>query len=638
MTNSPAPARRDRRRLREEGRRRRRRTVWGVVAGVVALVLVSAGVVTAAVLAGQGGTSAASDAAPQPKPEPIVFPADEPAEADGAAPCTTVRVLSSFENAEMVATLAEAYNAAPRDVGGSCVEIVASRDKSGVAAEDAAVGFGDLGEDERPTLWIPDASSWLGAAREDGGSANVPAEGTSIGTSGIVLAMPEELASEIGWDEEPPTWSEVFETADDADVWTDLGRPEWGEFKLGKTSPVVASSGQAAMLASYGSAAGSVADVSVDDVGDEEVTAVVKEHELATSHYMATPEHFLWHARQTEEQGGSAADFLSAVIVDEKSVWDYNRGITSRDGVNRIESEPPAEQLVPIYPADGHYVADNPAVVLTGTWVDEAETAAAEDFIRFAGTEEGQAVVRDAGYRDLNRELDAEVAEVGALEESPGGVMAFPAPQVVVAMHEAFPEVRKRANVLFLVDASGSMDDPIATGDSKLSAAKVAIEKALDHFAAGDRVGLAAFSRADGGGELAPGEISPVDDIANTRDRFESALASLQPVKWTPLYEAVDTFAKRHAGDFDPDRINAIVLLSDGRNETELPTTTAEQMLGTLDELHHSSPVLVFTLAYGADADVATLQSISSATGAHYYDATDPTEVDEVLGDLVTSF
>jgi Ca-activated chloride channel family protein len=635
MTHSPAPARRDRTRLREEGRRRRRRAVWGVVAGVAAVAIIGTGVVTATVLGGQNGTNAAPSEAPEP--EPIVFPADEPAETDGAAPCTTVRVLSSFENAEMVATLAEAYNAQPRDVGGSCVEVVASKDKSGIAAEEAAVGFTDQAEGERPTLWIPDARSWLGVARDAGGSANVPAEGSSIGSSGIVLAMPEDLAAEIGWDEEPPTWSEIFETADDADVWADLDRPEWGEFKLGKTSPVVATSGEAAMLTSYGSAAGSVADVSAADIADDDVTAVVKEHELATSHYMATPEHFLWHARQTEEQGGSAADFLSAVIVDEKSVWDYNRGITSRDGVTRIESEPPAEQLVPIYPADGHYVADNPAVVLTGAWVDEAETAAAEDFMRFAGTKEGQAVVREAGYRDLNRELDAGVAEVGALAESPTGRLAFPDPQVVVAVHEAFPEVRKRANVLFLLDVSGSMASPIATGESKLDAAKVAIEKALDHFAAGDRVGLAAFSEVDAN-ELAPGEVSAVDDIAETRDRFESALAGLQPVEWTPLYEAVDTFAKRQADDFDPDRINAVVLLSDGRNETEAPSTSAEQMLGTLEELHHSTPVLVFTLAYGADADVATLQSISSATGAHYYDATDPTEVDEVLGDLVTSF
>ncbi|MFE5670528.1 substrate-binding domain-containing protein [Agromyces sp. NPDC056523] len=637
MRDAPetVPARRDRRRIREEGRRRRRRALWiGVAAGVVALLAVG-GAVTAAMLAGQGGTTAAP--AETADPEPIVFPADTPAPTPGAEPCTTVRALSSFENAEMVSTLAEAYNAEPRAVDGSCVTVVPTRDKSGVAAEEAAVGFTELPEDERPTLWIPDANSWLGTAREAGGSANVPEEGESLGSSDIVLAMPEELAAAIGWDDEPPSWSDVFATADDEEVWNDLDHPEWGEFKLGKTSPLVASSGEAAMLASYGSAAGSVAELSADDIADDEITAEVQEHELATSHYMATPEHFLWHARQAEDQGGSPADFLSAVIVDEKSVWDYNRGITSRDGVNRIESEPPAEQLVPIYPTDGFYVADNPAVVLTGAWVDDAEVAAAEDFVRFATTEEGQAIVRETGYRDLNRELDAEVASVGTLAEAPRGGLAFPEPQVIVAMHEAFPEVRKRANVLFLVDVSGSMGNKIATGATKLEAAKAAISQALDHFADGDHVGLAAFSEVDAN-PLAPGEVSAVDDIADTRDRFEAALAKLVPIEWTPLYEAVDTFAKRQADDYDPDRINAIVLLSDGKNETEAPSTTSAQMLATLEGLHHSTPVLVFTLAYGADADVKTLQSISSATGAHFYDATDPTEIDEVLGDLVTSF
>ncbi|GGI46638.1 Ca-activated chloride channel family protein [Agromyces flavus] len=637
MRDAPetVPARRDRRRIREEGRRRRQRALWiGAAVAVVALLAVG-GAVTAAMLGSQGGTTAAP--AETAQPEPIVFPSDEPAPTPGTEPCTTVRALSSFENAEMVSTLAEAYNAEPRNVDGSCVTVVATKDKSGIAAEEAAVGFTELPEDERPTLWIPDASSWLGIAREAGGSANVPEEGESIGSSDIVLAMPEELASAIGWDEEPPTWADVFATADDEEVWNDLDHPEWGEFKLGKTSPLVASSGEAAMLASYGAAAGSVAELSADDIADDEITDEVRQHELATSHYMATPEHFLWHARQAEDKGGSAADFLSAVIVDEKSVWDYNRGITSRDGVTRIESEPPAEQLVPIYPTDGFYVADNPAVVLTGAWVDEAEAAAAEDFLRFATTEEGQAIVRETGYRDLNRELDPGVASVGALAETPRGGLAFPEPTVVVAMHEAFPDVRKRANVLFLVDVSGSMGDRISTGATKLEAAKAAISQALDHFADGDHVGLAAFSEVDAN-PLAPGEVSAVDDIADTRDRFEAALAKLQPIEWTPLYEAVDTFAKQQGDDYDPDRINAIVLLSDGRNETEAPSTTSAQMIATLEDLHHTTPVLVFTLAYGADADVKTLQSISSATGAHYYDATDPTEIDEVLGDLVTSF
>ena len=94
MRHAPetVPARRDRRRLREEGRRRRRRTMWIAIAGAVAALLVIGGVATAAMLAGQGGTSAAPSAPAEAAP--IVFPDDEPAEAEGAAPCTTVRVLS----------------------------------------------------------------------------------------------------------------------------------------------------------------------------------------------------------------------------------------------------------------------------------------------------------------------------------------------------------------------------------------------------------------------------------------------------------------------------------------------------------------------------------------------------------------
>ncbi|MGR0218582.1 VWA domain-containing protein [Agromyces sp. ZXT2-6] len=634
MTHSPAPARRDRRRLREEGRRRRRRTVWVVAGATAALVVIGGGVVTAALLGGAESGSGSPTAAAEA--EPIDFPADEPATQPGSEPCTTVKVLSSLENAEMVSKLAEGYNAEPRDIDGACVTVVAANDKSGLAAEDAAVGFTDIDEAERPTVWLPDASSWLSVAREGGGSANVPEEGASVGSSAIVLAMPQTLATAIGWDDEAPTWDEVFATADDAEVWNDLDHPEWGEFKLGKTSPLIASSGQAAMLASFGSAAGSIAELTADQVGDAEVADVVREHELATSHYMATPEHFLWHARQSEE-AGSVADFLSAVIVDEKSVWDYNRGVTSRDGVTRVASDPPEEQLVPIYPSDGFYVSDNPAVVLTGSWVDDAETAAAEDFLRFTGTEEGQRIVRDTGYRDLNGELDAGVADVGALVEGAEGGMDFPGQQVVTAVHDAFPEVRKRAQVLFLVDASGSMGEPIATGQSKLAAAKDAITQALDHFAEGDDVGLAAFSTVDAG-PITPGLVSPVADIEESRDELLDALAGLQPAEGTPLYNAVDAFAKQQAADWDPDRINAIVLLSDGKNDTAATTITAQQMVANLDELHHSTPVLVFTLAYGADADVTTLQSISSSTGAHYYDATDPTKVGDVLGDLVTSF
>ena len=217
------------------------------------------------------------------------------------------------------------------------------------------------------------------------------------------------------------------------------------------------------------------------------------------------------------------------------------------------------------------------------------------------------------------------------------GGLPFPTQRVVMAAHAAFPDVRKRAQVLFLLDVSGSMEEPIATGDTKLAAAKDAITEALTHFSAGDNLGLAAFSAVDDG-PITPGNVSPVQDIGDSRPDFLRALGGLRPIEFTPLYAAVDTFAREQAANWQADRINAIVLLSDGKNETMAPTIEANQMIENLKALHHDTPVLVFTLAYGADADVKTLQSISSATGAHYYDATDPTEVDEVLGDLVTSF
>ncbi|GLI27381.1 VWA domain-containing protein [Agromyces rhizosphaerae] len=631
--SGPAPTRRDRRAQRELKRRRRRRTTMVVVGSIAALLLIGGGAFAAVTLMGGGAGGATGEA--QLAAEPVVFPQDEPAAADGAGPCTTLNVLSSFENAEMVEELANGYNAQPRDVGGACVDVVATRDKSGIAAEDAAEGFPDLAEAERPAVWIPDAATWLGVARDAGAGDVVPESGTSLGASDIVLAMPEPLADAIGWDDDAPTWDEVLTASEDTQLWADLGHPEWGGFQLGKTSPVIASSGEAAMFVSYGSASGSVADLAAADVADEAVTQAVRDHELAVSHYMATPEHFLWHARQAEERGGSAAEFLSAVIVDEKSVWDYNRGITSRDGATRIESDPPAEKLVAIYPTDGFYVADNPAVVLTADWVSEAQQAAADDFIRYAGTEQGQQIVRDYGYRDLNGVLSEAVAETGNLDPAPVGVLDFPEQDVVVAVHQAFPDVRKRAQVLFLIDASGSMDDVLESGQTRLEGAKDAITLALDHFAAGDDVGLAAFS-SGGDGVLRPGLVSPVQDIGDSRDEFLAALDGLEAIAYTPLFEAVDEFALQQSQSYDPDRINAIVLLSDGTNNTAVPTTTEEEMLSTLDEVSHT--LLVFTLAYGADADVEALQAISGATGAHYYDATDPLEVEDVLGDLVTSF
>lgn len=90
---------------------------------------------------------------------------------------------------------------------------------------------------------------------------------------------------------------------------------------------------------------------------------------------------------------------------------------------------------------------------------------------------------------------------------------------------------------------------------------------------------------------------------------------------------------------FDPARINAVVLLTDGRNEDDfddLESTVAKLRSGS--EGQSSQPVRLFTIAYGKDADKAVLKRLSEATSAASYDASDPKTINKVFTAVVSNF
>ena len=607
------------------------RWIWVAAAAAVA-VLIAGGAWALRVLIfpadGGGGPAGGGNTAAAAAP----LPQDNPAGTPGSPPCISLNILTSLENAEMVQALAAAYTAKPRSVDGRCVAPSVSQEKSGVAAGKVAAQFPGVPAGEKPAVWLPDSSAWLRIAGNASGGRAVRQEGTSVARSAVVVAMPETMTAALGWDSKPPSWSEVFELAGEQDVWERLGHGDWGKFKFGKASPLVSTSGLMALAASYGAAGGSLQGVDGMDLGAASLVEKVRAVELGTSHYMATPEHFLWHARQADD-AGQVSEFLSAVIVDEKSVWDYNRGVVSEDGKTKHAGPPPREPLRAIYPRDGVHVADNPAVVLDGDWVGSGQRSAAQDFLGFAVTEQGQNVVKAAGYRSIQGSLDPGVAGTGRYAET---IQALPLPKAgaLVAMQRSFPDVRKRARALFLLDVSESM--VLESGVTKLQRAKDAVVKALDHFSGDDEIGLAAFSHV-GDGPLQPGIVSPVAALKTNKADIISKLNGLQAVEATPLFEAVGRFAADQAKDYKDTFINTIVLLSDGKNDTRHPGDLGG-LTEQLSHQNHSTPVLVFTLAYGPDADVPTLVDIAKASGAHYYDATDPGRLDEVLGELVTSF
>lgn len=554
--------------------------------------------------------------------------------APGAGPCTRLNVLASPENAGMVQAVADAYQGAARNSGGHCVDVKVAPRKSGLAADDAARGFASTPADQQPAVWIPDASMWLATARGGQGTAIVPESGASIASTAVAVAMPAEMAAALGWDTKAPTWGDVYKAASDARGWERAGKPDWGYFRIAKANPAMASSGLFALATAYSAAAGHDGPLTTADTASSFAASQVRLGESATSSYLSTPAHFLNSIRDAADTKAVAAT-LSAVVTDEKSVWEYNRGITSPDGVTLANGAPPKVQLTPYYPSDGVYTADSPAVVLSAGWVGDAQRAAGEDFVRFARTAEGQAAVRASGFRDIRGEADLAVAQAGHFGTA-SKVLEAPSAELVTALQKGFAAVRKPARVLFAVDVSGSMQDEIQPGVTKIQAAKDAVVGALGLFGYDDQVGIEGFSNRDGGG-LEPGLVQPLASVKAQRESIAAKVRGLTPIAYTPLYEAVGLAVDTVATGYRSDALNSVILLSDGTNDTARPGTLEDTVAKLSRQSATGKRIKVFTLAYGSQADTEALRKIAAASGGQYFDATDPTRIRDVLKDLAGS-
>ena len=200
--------------------------------------------------------------------------------------------------------------------------------------------------------------------------------------------------------------------------------------------------------------------------------------------------------------------------------------------------------------------------------------------------------------------------------------------------------------MLLVIDISGSMGDP-ATEDgfeTKLDLAKQAAIAALGEFNDKDEVGLRVFSTdltSDGATSL---DLVPVGPIGQQRADLSRAIDDLVPTNGTPLYDVTGASYATMLDGFDPARINAVVLLTDGRNEDEDPDDDADQLDGLLDELRagnegqQTRPVRIFPIAYGADADLSTLRRLADATTGAAYDSSNPTAINDVFAAVVSNF
>jgi len=562
--------------------------------------------------------------------------------------CVAVDMAVSPEKLDLLTELAEKFNASDEaNKTKPCGFVRVKNTSSGVGATQLAEGWPNPDSDgPRPVIWSPAAASW-GAIlnqrlQEKGAEPMAPADAKPFMVTPLVIAMPKPMADALGYPETPVGFGDLLALAQDPQGWASKGHPEWGAFKLGKTNPNFSTSGLSATIAQYYAATAKQSDLTLEDLGRPDVDAFMRGVESSVVHYGDITPTFL-NGLYRNDRAGAGLTYISAVAVEEKSILDYNAG--NPDGILEPGEQPrkPRVPLVAVYPKDGTLFSDNPFFVLDADWVTPEQKAAARAFEAYVQQPENQRKVLEFGFRPGNPSVavaEPIVAANGVDPAQPQTTLGLPTPDVLNRLLAKWAEQRKAARVLLVVDVSGSMGEEVDDGETKLDLAKRASVEALSQFKAEDQVGLRIFST-----NISPKEprgfldLVPIGEISQNRETIASRINSLVPTEGTPLYTTASASFEFMKAGYDPQRINAVVLLTDGRNEdtfNDLDATLAKLRAGS--EGQASSPVRLFTIAYGRDADKNVLKRLAEATNAASYDASDPESINKVFTAVISNF
>ncbi|MEO6713624.1 MAG: substrate-binding and VWA domain-containing protein [Mycobacteriales bacterium] len=570
----------------------------------------------------------ASSAAPDPTRPPI-----------DTGDCTKITMASSSEKAELLKGMADDYLRSGAKVDGRCVAVEVFSKSSGGAAEALTRGWADA-DGPRPDVWSP-ASSSLGVlvkhrTADTPRSALIPDGSPSLAQTPLVIAMPKPMAEKLGWPNKALGWGDVIALSQDPKGWESYGQPLWGAFRLGKTNPNFSTSGLNATIGTYFAATGVSSDLTEDDVRAQKTIDYVKKVEGAVVHYGDTTLTFLGNLQKADDRG-EGLTYISAVTVEEKSVWDYNMGNPTGDPKTLGKHAPPKIPLVAIYPKEGTLVSDSPYIVLGAEWVDDAKRKAAADFLKFVQQPEQQKKFEGAAFRSFEGKPGALVAPAnGMIPAEPKLVISPPAPAVLDLIQQSWNANRKPARVIMVVDVSGSMNQAVAgTKDSKLELAKRAAIKALDQFSPADELALWVFStRLDG--DLPYRELVPRTVIKDGLPTFKETISGLVGKGGTGLYASTRAAVATAREQYDASRINAVIVLTDGKNEHE--DNDLDGLVASLQAEDEARAIRVFPIAYGDQAELGVLRQIADASQGAAYDAKDPASIDKVFTAVVSNF
>ena len=521
----------------------------------------------------------------------------------GKAPAGALRVSFAYspEKERLLKPLIARFNREGREVGGKKVFVSGEVVASGEA--ESRIAKGTL----QPAAWSPASSLWARLLNFEADRPLAPDDNPSIVRTPLVIAMWKPFAEALGHPRKKIGFEQLTKLAVSNQGFASVGKPEFGRFKLVHTNPDFSTSGLSAVVAEYYAATGKKEGLTEADVTRSAARQKVKDIERSIVHYGDTT---LFIAEQMRRNGPG---YASAVAMEEVTLLDFNR---------RRGSQPP---LVALYPPEGTFYSDNPFVILDAPFNSRAEREGARAFQKFLQEEVGPEEAGREGFRpaDLKEEPAGRVTKANGVDPAqPERVLGLPEPRVLDRIRRTWRADRKPANVLLVVDTSGSMND-----ENRLVRAKEGLRTFLREVSPNDRIGLTIFSD----------RIQRLVPIGRRRSELPSLVGRLIADGGTAVYDATAAGLEDVRRLRDKERINAVVLLTDGE-DTDSSLSAEEAVRRAAAQGDSSEQVRVFTIAYSAGAEGAAdaLKRIARASGGMAY--TGDTDDIETVYRSISSF
>jgi Ca-activated chloride channel family protein len=487
------------------------------------------------------------------------------------ADAITVSIAYSPEKEKWLTEQIQRFNEQRVRAGERVVVVEGVNKSSGAARTEIKNGTLDV------TVWSPSASTWLEVLKQETGNQSVAVSNEPLVLTPVVIAMWQPMAEAMGWPSKSIGWSDMLELIQDPEGWGRFGHPEWGRFSWGHTDPEISTTALSTLIAEFYAASGKQRGLTAADVQSDQSQQFIRDLGQGIKHYGYNTLVF------SENMKKFGMSYISAFPMEEITLIDFNK------------FSPSPTPLVAIYPREGSFWHDNPYIVLSSATAEQQ--AGAKLFYDFLLGAESQRAAMSFGFRPANVEVPLADPISPAYGVQPQGVQTVleaPAADVIVAVKNSWALNRKRADIMLVVDTSGSME-----GD-KLELMKAGLEAFLLRILPEDRVGLITF---DSSARVA---VSPAP-LSESRIALQTAIGEMRAEGKTAVFDALD-LARQELDRLPPsesDRIRAIVLLSDGADNSS--RLSIDEVRTNFDE----TGVSIFPVAYGADADVAIVQAIA---------------------------